>query len=195
MMQNQNTLWIDGVGGYGVYDQSEVVFGGRGSAPEAIEIASDIPKQAFSIRYIGDDYLIQPFHQSKVEVNGKLIVEACVLTNGDEIRIGGSVQLAFAKPSPLSDTAVLRLTSRHRWSESIDGVVLFRRICMLGPSSAAHVNCKYWTANLTLYRQENAWRYRVHSNERASVGASNSFSLPIALNERIQGEDFSITIT
>ncbi len=194
-MQNRNTLWIDGVGGYGVYDQSEVIFGGRGSAPEAIEITSDIPKQAFSIRYMGDDYLIQPFDCSKVEVNGKSIGEACVLVNGDDIRIGDSVTLAFAKPSPLSDTAVLRLTSRHRWRESIDGVILFRRICVLGKSSAAHVNCKYWSSNLTLYQQENAWRYRVQSSEPPSGGSSRSLSLPMAINERIQGDGFSITIT
>jgi hypothetical protein len=194
-MQNRNTLWIDGVGGYGVYDQFEVVFGGRGSAPEAIEITSDIPKQSFSIRYMGDDYLIEPCDHSKVEVNGTSIGEACVLVHGDEIRIGGSVALTFAKPSPLSDTAVLRLTSRHRWHESIDGVILFRRICVLGPSSAAHVNCKYWNSNLTLYRQENAWRYRVQSNEPFSSGSSNSPSLPMVMNERILGDNFSITIT
>jgi hypothetical protein len=194
-MHNRNTLWIDGVGGYGVYDQSEVVFGGRGSAPEAIEITSDIPKQAFSIRYTGDDYLIQPFDRSKVEVHGKSIGEACVLVNGDDIRIGDSVTLTFAKPCPLSDTAVLRLSSRHRWHDSIDGIILFRRICVLGPSAAAHVNCKYWNSNLTLYRQENAWRYRVQSNEPSSGGSSNSLSQPMAMNERIQGDNFSITIT
>ncbi len=194
-MQNRNTLWIDGVGGYGVYDQSEVIFGGRGSAPEAIEITSDIPKQAFSIRYVGEDYLIQPFERSKVEVNNNRLVEACVLLNGDEIRIANSVTLAFAKPSPLSDTAVLTITSRHRWHEPIDGVVLFRRICVLGPNSMAHVTCRKWNSNLTLYRQENAWRYRVQSNGGSQLGSSNSPSLPMATNERIQGEDFSITIT
>jgi hypothetical protein len=194
-MQNRNTLWIDGVGGYGVYDQSEVIFGGRGSAPEAIEITSDIPKQSFSIRYMGDDYLVHPFDRAKVELNSKSIQEACVLVNGDEIRIGNSVTLAFAKPSPLSDTAVLRLTSRHRWHDLIDGVILFRRICVLGKSSAAHVNCKNWDTNLTLYRLENAWRYRVQSNEPPSCRSSNSLSLPMAMNERIQGDNFSITIT
>ena len=206
-MQNRNTLWIDGVGGYAVYDQPEVFFGGRGSGPESVEIASDIPKQAFSIRYIGDDYLIQPLAASKVEVNGQSVIQAGVLINGDEIRFGSSVALAFAKPSPLSDTAVLRLTSRHRWHEPIDGVVLFRRICVLGPSAGAHVNCKYWTTNLTLYRQENArqenaWRYRLQSNDpsaqsggQSSGRSIKSHSLPIAMNERVQGDSFSITIT
>jgi len=201
-MQNRNTLWIDGVGGYAVYDQPEVVFGGRGSGPESIEIASDIPKQAFSVRYVGEDYLIQPLAASKVEVNGKLLLEASVLIHGDEIRISGSVALAFAKPSPLSDTAVLRLTSRHRWHESIDGVVLFRRLCVLGPSAGAHVNCKYWNTNLTLYRQENVWRYRLQSNDatdrssdQSSGASAKSQSLPIAMNERVQGDNFSITLT
>jgi hypothetical protein len=203
IMLNRNTLWIDGVGGYEVYDQPDVCFGGRGcrSAPiesAMIEIVSDIPKIAFSIRYVGEDYLIQPFASSRVEVNGQAVLGVAILSHGDEIKVCNSVVLAFSKPSALSDTAVLRITSRHRWNDSIDGVVLFRSLCVLGPTAAAHLNCKYWSGTLTLFRQGHGWRYRLQANspiEHSSVRSGESQSLPVAINQRIQGDNFSITIT
>jgi len=191
-MSKPRTVWIDGVGGYAIYDQSEIIFGGRGCGSDAVEIVSELPKRAFSIRYVGDEYVVQSSFTATLEVNSASISGACILSSGDRIKVGDSVTLLFSKPSPLSDTATVTITSRHRWPESIDGLILIRGLCILGPNANAHVNCRSWSQTMTLFRQQELWQYRLQSKD--TVHRSGLPSRSIVIGERILGEDFSLTI-
>jgi len=206
-MSKLRTVWVDGVGGYAIYDPPEAIFGGRGANKESIEIVSELPKLALSVKYLGDEYIVQRLAAKTVEVNGVIIPGPFVLSDGDEMKVDGSVRLLFTKPSSLSNTAVLKIKSRHRWPESIDGVILLRGLCVLGPSVSAHVNCKQWSQDITLFRQEDLWQYRLQSKTRSEHGLIDCTlkhisgrsvrkpSHPIVLGERVRGDDFSMTIT
>ncbi len=190
-MNSLHVLWIDGVGGYAMCDQSTTTLGGAASSNAAdLRVSSDLPSRSAVFHRQGQDLLVEPLHQ--VSLNGKEISTTCLLSHGDLIRLGSSVELVFQQPTQLSGTALLTLKSRHRWHGSIDGALLLGHSCLLGPSPKAHVRCPNWEKDIVLFRNRDQWMVRC--DEYSSEGSERSGATrPVELGKRIQGPDFSMT--
>ncbi|MDZ4849833.1 MAG: hypothetical protein SGI77_11090 [Pirellulaceae bacterium] len=189
-MNDPHALWIDGVGGYAMCDSMTTILGGTMAGDADLRINSDLPSRVAAFHYRGQDHLIEPFVQ--LAVNERAVTSMSLLTHMDVIRIGNGVELVFQQPTSLSGTGVLRIRSRHRWSGSLDGALLLGHSCLLGPSPTAHVQCKEWSKDVLLFRNQNQWlvRYdKTHSEGEMPSMATH----PIKLGERIQGRDFSMT--
>lgn len=146
-------LWIDAVGGFLVCRDDEITIGqatpgGRADVP----VQADLRGRHAVIRREDEQYLIEPL--GPVSVEGKKIDSSTLLSDGDEIQLGGNVHLRFRRPHPLSASARLEFTSRHRCPEAPDGVLLMAESCVLGPREANHVVCRDWSDDVVLFWQE-----------------------------------------
>jgi hypothetical protein len=186
------TLWIDGVGAFLLCDATEVVLGqAHPSSDVDIMVAGDISRRAIVFRRSGDEHLLQPLQPTKI--NGITIDRATLLKDRDLIQIGDRVQLGYYRPSPLSGTARLELVSRHRWHQSIDGVLLLGDSCVLGPSATSHILCPYWSKEVLLFRHRQQWMCRTGQPLEID-GKSSESPIVVEPGKRILGQDFSMTL-
>lgn len=191
MMSSQSVLWIDGVGGYAMCDRETTIIGGASAAADVpLRLMSDLPSKTAIFHHQGQDHLIEPIHS--VWLNGQEIRTTSLLSSGDRIRLGSSVELAFSQPTQLSGTAVLMLRSGHRWRGAIDGALLLGHSCLIGPSPTAHVCCRHWEKDIVLFRHRDQWMVR--RDEYTEDGSIRTASThPLKLGERIQGQGYSMT--
>src|SRR5438105_3173902 len=81
--------------------------------------------------------------------------EKVLLQSGDRITLGGSCQLQFRQPVPVSASARLDLASGHRLPLTVDGVLLMADTLVLGPGSQVHVAMPDLKEPIVLFRQKN----------------------------------------
>lgn len=157
---NRRMLWIDGVGGFLVAPGPEWTIGGSAAeqSTEVIKVIGDIPSCAAKIRQQSSDYIWEPFVETML--SGAPVDRPALLRDGDEIGLGGSVAMSFHRPHPLSVSARLTLTSRHRFDPRADAVLLLADSCVLGPSKGAHVRCAHWPVDIVLTAREGTWQVR-----------------------------------
>ncbi len=188
----QRILWVDGVGGYLVCDQSELTVGQAMPGNQVdLPIVGDISRRAAVIRRSEDSYLLQPLQ--KVSVNGELIDRTVLLRSGDRIQIGERTELKFSKPHPLSASAVMTLLSHHRWQPAVDGVLFLAESCVLGPKLTSHIHCHQWSGEVILFKN----RDQLMCRSSLPVEWNGKQILePIALSDghRVQGPDFSFCL-
>ena len=185
-------LWVDAVGGFLVSLSDEVVLGQAvpGGSVD-IPIQADISRRHATIRRCGDGYTIEPW--SDVRVAGKSISERTLLSDGDEIELGGSVRLRFRQPHALSASARLEFVSRHRTQPLADGVLLMAESCVLGPNWQNHVVCRDWTDDVVLFRQGEDLYCR--SMEAIEIdGKLCDGKGKVTRNARIAGENFAMSL-
>lgn len=185
-------LWIDGVGGFMLCDAQEVVIGQAvpGNNVELM-VVGDLSRRASAIRRSGEDHLLQPLQS--VSVNNVKIERATLLKDGDLLSLGQRVSMRYVKPNRLSATARLEILSRNRWQPSVDAVLLLGDSCILGPSSAAHILCPFWTNDVVLFRNRDQWMCR--SSQPLEVdGKETKDAIPLIRGKRIRGTDFSMTL-
>jgi hypothetical protein len=129
-------LWVDGVGGFLVCLDDEIVLGqnqsrqpNRGADPgrSVAPARSHPPRRRVLDRAVGRGL-----------GRGRKIHRTTVLADNDEIRLGSSVVLRFRQPHVLSSTARLELVSRHRTQPSADAILLMAESCVLGPKWQIH---------------------------------------------------------
>ncbi len=190
-MNSQSVLWIDGVGGYAMCDQATISVGGASaSADVPLRLMSDLPSRTAIFHHLGQDHLVEPIHP--VSLNGREIRSLSLLSTGDSIRLGNSVELSFSQPTQLSGTALLTVQSGHRWHGSIDGALLLGHSCVIGPSPKAHIRCRHWEKDIVLFRHLDQWMVR--RDEYSTDGSIRTASThPLKLGERIQGQGYSMT--
>ncbi len=185
-------LWIDGVGGYVLCDQLEVVIGQAIPGNNVdLMIVGDLSRRAAAIRKSGEDHLLQPLQA--ISVNDVAIDRATILRDGDLLTLGQRVQLQYMRPNRLSSTARLQMLSRHRWQPSVDGVLLMGDSCVLGPGSTSHILCPFWSSDVLLFRNRDQWMCR--SSQPLEVeGKEYRDAVPLVRGKRIRGSDFSMTL-
>lgn len=188
----RQVLWIDGVGGYLMCSQDEIVIGQAVSGSNVdVGIVGDLSRQAAAIRRSAGDYLLQPIQETRVD--GMIVVRPQLLRSGQIIELGPSVKLRFTKPSPLSSTARLDLVSLHRWKPSVDGVLLLADSCIFGPRTPSHVHCPDWQHEMLLFKSSRQWCFRTAAEVQVG-GKSLSGAIPITPGMRVRGDDFSFSV-
>ena len=145
-------LWIDGVGGYLVCLANRVTFGQ--AAPDAfvdVPLLADVSRTHAALRRDAEGYVLEAVRS--VQVNGQR-VEKALLQPGDRIMLGGSCQMQFRQPVPVSATARLDLVSGHRLPLAVDAVLLMADTLILGPGPQAHVEVPDLERPVVLFRQK-----------------------------------------
>jgi hypothetical protein len=148
----QFLLWVDGVGGYLVCFEDDLLLGQAVPGRHVdIAILGDLSRKHARLRR-EDGYLIDPIQ--RVCIDDREIHDTTMLHDGNEIQLGNSVRLRFRQPHALSATARLDLVSRHRTQPTADGVLLMAESCVLGPKWQNHVVCREWSNDVVLYRRD-----------------------------------------
>jgi len=153
--------WIDGVGNWLIVTSPEMTVGrattatgplARISEPDAADcsLVADLSRRHVSLVRDDESYVLQA--RSVASVNGRPVNDRMVLPQSCSIGLGGSVELGFSVPNPLSASARLTFRSSHRPSTSVDGVVLMADTCVLGPAMTSHIRCEAWPEAVILVR-------------------------------------------
>lgn len=185
-------IWIDAVGGFLVCPGSSNIIGQ--AVPNAniqIPLTGDLQRRHVRIESVDGAHLIHPLGQ--VSIDERDVTESVALCDGQSISLGHGPQLQFKKTHPLSSTAFLDFTSRHRTQPWSDGVLLASGPIMLGPDPKCHVVCPKWPATLMLFHRDGKWLARCAGKlEIDSVIYEGEG--PLELTSRIQTENFSMTL-
>lgn len=184
-------LWIDGIGGYLLWDKPELVLGQAFAESRAdVGIVGDLSRQAAVIRRLGTDYLLQPLQATRL--GGQAIDRPQLLRDCALIELGNSVKIRFRRPNALSGTARLEMASIHRWQPHVDAVVLFADCCIAGPRVGSHIECSQWKSEALLVQKSGQWQMRtgeeVLVNDQKLRG-----QFAVASGTRVRGEDFSLS--
>lgn len=183
--------WIDGVGGYMICLEEEVVIGQPAPGANAdIPILADLSRRHASIRREGESYVLTPIHTASI--NGREVTGPVVLSDNSEIQLGRSVRLRFRKPHALSGTAVLTVESNHKTEPAVDGIVLMADSCILGAESHSHIRSRNWEKNLVLFRRGED----LHFRSAASVeidGQMADKDAPLPANCRLEAENLALS--
>ncbi len=184
-------LWVDGVGGFLVCMDDEVVLGQASPGNRiAVPIRGDVSRKHARIRR-EDGYLIEPL--GEVWIDGRKIHRTTVLADSDEIRLGSSVVFRFRQPHVLSSTARLEWISRHRTQPSADAILLMAESCVLGPKWQNHIVCRDWAHDVVLYRRDGILYCRATEGIEVD-GQFCDEPAQVQWNSHVAGSDFSMTL-
>jgi tetratricopeptide (TPR) repeat protein len=184
-------LWIDGVGGYLVCLSNRVTLGQ--ATPDAyvdIPLFADVSRMHAALTRDTEGYLLEATRP--LLVNGRP-AEKVLLQHGDRVTLGGSCQLQFQQPVPVSASARIDLASGHRLPLTVDGVLLMADTLVLGPGSQVHVSMPDLQQPIVLYRHKEGLGIRHGGNlsvdgqrchERGLLGATST----------VTGDDFAFAI-
>jgi tetratricopeptide (TPR) repeat protein len=185
-------LWVDGVGGYLVALADEVWLGQAAVGNQvAIPIHAELSRHHAKLRRSGDGYVLEP--TQAVSLNGGKMVGKRLLRDQDEIQLGQGLKMRFRQPHPLSASARLEITSRHRILPGCNTVLLMAESCVLGPKLQDHIVCRDWKSDVVLYRQADDLFCRAMEPIEID-GVIYDGRGPIQPNSRVVGEDFSFTL-
>ena len=149
---SQYLLWVDGVGGYLVCLSHRVTLG-QASPPATVDIPilADVSRHHATIQRDPEGYFLEAVR--KVQVNGQA-VEKVFLRSADRVTLGGSCQMQFWQPVPVSTSARLDLVSGHRFLHPVNAVVLMADTLVIGPGGQAHVPAPDMTQPLIVFRNK-----------------------------------------
>jgi hypothetical protein len=185
-------LWVDGVGGYLVSPNREVILGQATPGNRIhIPILGDLSRHHAHIRRQGENYLVEPL--AKVILNGEEISGPRLLASDDELQLGDVVRLRFRQPHALSATARLDFLTPHRTLPSVDGVLLMAESIVLGPRKSNHVPCKHWTRDVILFRKDEQLYCRAMGDLEID-GRICSGKGELTLESHVLGDDFSLSL-
>lgn len=173
--------WIDAVGSFLVYTKERIRIGQAGTPGNDIAILGDVRAHHADLMVGSTGTVLVPHGQAQVNGKGG---DSFLLRHGDKIQLR-TVELTYWQPQAWSRTARLELTSRHRLSTSMDGVILLGETAQLGPASDAIIRTN-WAHPLFLNWYQR--RYWVRSEEDLSVdGRPAEGCAGIEPNSRIEG--------
>ena len=165
-------LWVDGVGGYLVCTGNRVTFGqaAAGGGPVDVPLFAEVSRVHAEVSRDGEGYLVEAGRSAAgpgataapraVRVNDAEAARA-VLAPGDRLTLGPTCQFVFTRPVGASGTACLKLTSGHRLTQLVEGVLLMANELILGPGPDAHVVIPGATGRVLLYRSRDGLGVRV----------------------------------
>jgi FHA domain len=184
-------LWIDGIGGYLVCTNNRVTLGQ--AVPDAtvdVPLLADVSRLHATVTRDGDAYLLHALRATRV--NGK-VVETALLHHGNRLTLGGSCQLEFNQPVPVSTSARLDLVSGHRLRLAVDAVLLMADTLVLGPGHQVHVCMPDLKHPVILFRQGQSLGVRT-AGSWAINGQSVRDRGLVEIGARVVGEDFSFAL-
>jgi len=68
--------------------------------------------------------------------------------------------MTLTKPSPLSGSALLTVSTTHRFADHVDGVLLLEKSLLVGPTSDCHVRSAQLAERVVLTRCEAGWKVK-----------------------------------
>lgn len=133
----QYLLWVDGVGGYLVCLGHRVTLGQANlDSTVDIPLQADVSRHHATVQRDPEGYFLEAVR--RVQVNGQP-ADKVFLRSADRVTLGGSCQLQFWQPVPVSTSARLDLVSGHRFLHPVNAVVLMADTLVIGPAPQAHV--------------------------------------------------------
>ena len=161
-------LWVDGVGGYLVCTGNRVTFGqaAAGGGPVDVPLFAEVSRVHAEVSRDGEGYLIEAGRAGggtaprAVRVNDAEAPRA-VLAPGDRVTLGPTCQFVFSRPVGVSGTACLKLTSGHRLTPLVEGVLLMANELILGPGPDAHIVVPNAPGRVLLFRSRDGLGVRV----------------------------------
>lgn len=149
---SQYLLWIDGVGGFLVCLSHRVTLGqANPDAVVDIPLLADVSRHHATLQRDAEGYFLEAIR--KVQINGQP-TDKVLLRSADRITLGGSCQMQFWQPVPVSASARLELVSGHRFLHPVDAVLLMADTLLIGPGPQAHVVMSELPQALVLYRNK-----------------------------------------
>lgn len=154
--KNRFILWVDGVGGYLVCLGQSVTIGQATPGTFVdVPVFADLSRLHCTVVRDTEGYLVQSARNTRV--NG-VDIEQSPLQGGDVIQLSQTVLMRFETPSPISQTAVMKLVSPHRLHLSLSGILLMADTLVLGPAQQSHVLVPEGGVQIVCYRQgEDLW--------------------------------------
>lgn len=145
-------LWIDGVGGYLVCLSPRVSIGqATAEAFVDVPIFADVSRLQAYITRDAEGHMLEAIRTTAVN---DVTVEKTLLRDSDRIRFSGRCQLQFRQPVPISSTALLTVTSRHRLPWAVEGIILLGESCILGGNTDAHIQVPGLKKRVALVRRK-----------------------------------------
>jgi hypothetical protein len=185
-------VWVDAVGGFLICPSAAVVVGQAVAAGEIdIPIFGDLSRKHALIARHGEGYTIEPIGEGEVRVGEKS--GRSFLAAGDPITLGAEVRLDFARPHPLSASAVLSLASHHRTEPRVDAIILMAESCVMGPKTSNHIVCPDWPTDIVLFGQGET----IHCRSSAPLEVDGQVvgnRGELTLASRVVSEDLSFTL-
>ncbi|MDB4439690.1 hypothetical protein N9153_02070 [Planctomicrobium sp.] len=188
-------IWVDGVGCYLVCFGDDVQIGN--ARPDVqkgshIAIVSDLASQQAAINFRDESYWMQSIQQTSID--GVKVSGVTNLCHGQLLTMGEDVQLRFLIPSSLSQSAVLQLESPHRFANGVDGVILFRKTCLLGDGTQKHITCRDWSADVVLFTRGDYLFCKTMQGEISVDGETFGREIQVMSKKHLQGNDWSMSI-
>ncbi|MGF1582002.1 MAG: FHA domain-containing protein [Gemmataceae bacterium] len=192
----QYALWVDGVGGYLLCLENRVTLGQGGvDANVSIPIYADISRLHAAIERDEEGYALEAFRDVTINNNP---VERDSLSSGDRIQLGTSCQMLFRQNVPISSSAVLTLTSGHRFAHAVDGVILMTETLLLGGAEKSHISLPNANRPIILYRvAQGKGIFGIgmrHSGNFQLNGCLMKDRAVLDPGSRVVGENFSLTL-
>jgi len=184
-------LWVDGVGGFLVCLGNRVTLGQ--ATPDAyvdIPLFADVSRVHAAVNRDSEGYVLEATRS--VQVNTRPTDKA-LLQSGDRITLGGSCQIQFRQPVPVSASARLDIVSGHRLPLSVDGVLLMADTLVLGPGTQVHVAMPDLQQPIVLYRQKDGLAVR-YGGDLTIDGQKCHERGSLRPNSTVTGDDFAFAI-
>jgi hypothetical protein len=184
-------LWIDGIGGYLVCMNNRVTLGQ--AVPESavdVPLLADVSRLHATVTRDSGAYLLHALRPTRV--NGK-VVDTALLHHGNRLTLGGSCQLEFQQPVPVSTSARLDLVSGHRLRLAVDAVLLMADTLVLGPGQQVHVCMPDLKQPVILFRQGHSLGVRAAGTVAINGQSVRDRGL-LEIGARVVGEDFSLAL-
>ncbi len=189
--------WVDGVGGFLICLDDEIVLGQPATVNSTevgsadLPIRADLSRRHATIRRDGESYVLTPIH--RVQLDGIELSRPTVLATDAVIQLGDTVRLRFRRPHALSLSAVLTIESHHKTEPAVDHIVLMSESCILGPQPQSHIHCRAWSDQLVLFRHGEDLQFRSSASIEVD-GESAASDAVLAGDCRIEGENFALSI-
>jgi hypothetical protein len=155
-----------------------------------VPLLADVSRLHATVTRDSEAYLLHALRPSRV--NGKN-VDTALLRHGDLLTLGGSCQLRFQQPVPVSTTARLDMASGHRLRLAVDGVLLMADTLVLGPGEQVHVSMPDLKHQIVLFRQRHGLGIRTTGTVTIN-GQSVRERGVVEIGDRVVGEDFSLAL-
>jgi len=176
------TIRVDGVGSFRVLRGQRITIGPvSGSKKVDLAVLAEAHLPTVVIERDEEDYFLRsplPVAINDQPTTGKL------LNNGDRITLSSRCRLAFARPTPASNSALLHLAGARLPKADVRSVILLDRELIIGPGPNAHIRCDEMTDSAILQIRDG--KLYCHSPLGVLVdGIAPSAASPIPMNAQI----------
>ena len=194
-MDSRFMIWVDGVGGFLVCLDDEIVIGQSiDQSHVQIPVLADISRRHVKIAREQGEYYIEPL--AELKVNSEIVTDRITLQHRDWLTLGKDLEIVFLKPHPLSGTARLEIKSKHRTNPSCDSILLMSDSCIMGPRTNNHVYCRFWNDNVLLFRDRLSNDGKLNCKSEAKIhvdGVPAPENFEVNKSCRVEGRDFSFS--